>query len=193
MRLTELLIENEQTNQPAVNALLSLMCFHSSRFPARKDENGEMILYKDQDESLWNAELISKGTYFLHQASKGTKLTRYHLESTIAYWHTIKADTAEKWETILHLYNQLLIIAYSPIAALNRTYVLSKVKGQEPAIKEAEKLKLEDNQFYFALLGELYTGIDNLKARLNFLKAVSLARTQTDRTTIQKKIDQLPG
>lgn len=36
MRLTYLLIENEQTNQPIANALLSLMCFHSSRFPARK-------------------------------------------------------------------------------------------------------------------------------------------------------------
>jgi len=36
MRLTYLLIENEQTNQPNVNALLSLMCFHSSRFAARK-------------------------------------------------------------------------------------------------------------------------------------------------------------
>ena len=30
MRLTYLLIENEQTNTPAVNALLSLMCFHKS-------------------------------------------------------------------------------------------------------------------------------------------------------------------
>ncbi len=43
MRLTYLLVENEQTNQPAVNALLSLMCFHSSRFEARESENGEMV------------------------------------------------------------------------------------------------------------------------------------------------------
>ncbi|HYJ38579.1 MAG TPA: sigma-70 family RNA polymerase sigma factor, partial [Chitinophagaceae bacterium] len=41
MRLTNLLIENEQTNQPKVNALLSLMCFHSSRFDARRNANGE--------------------------------------------------------------------------------------------------------------------------------------------------------
>jgi len=56
-----LLIENEQTNSPGVNALLSLMCFHSSRFKARKNERGEMVLYDDQDESLWNQELIAKG------------------------------------------------------------------------------------------------------------------------------------
>ncbi|MEJ7680086.1 MAG: DUF6596 domain-containing protein [Segetibacter sp.] len=47
MRLTYLLIENEQTNQPDVNALLSLMCFHSSRFKARKNENGEIVLYQE--------------------------------------------------------------------------------------------------------------------------------------------------
>jgi len=38
MRLTSMLTEFEQTNKPAVNALLSLMCFHSSRFEARKDQ-----------------------------------------------------------------------------------------------------------------------------------------------------------
>ena len=55
-------------------------------------------------------ELIAKGVYFLHEASRGNKISKYHLEASIAYWHTIKADTKEKWETILQLYNQLLII-----------------------------------------------------------------------------------
>ena len=191
MRLTYLLIENEQTNQPPVNALFSLMCFHSSRFEARKNEDGDMILYQDQDQTLWNHELISKGVYFLHQASQGNKISKYHVEANIAYWHTIKADTKEKWETILQLHNQLLIMEYSPIAALNRTYALSKVNGKAEAIAEAEKLNLAGNHFYYTLLGELYTGIDNKKAKQNFQKANSLAKTQTDKQTIQKKIDQL--
>jgi RNA polymerase sigma-70 factor (ECF subfamily) len=191
IRLTYLLIENEQTNQPPVNALLSLMCFHSSRFQARKNENGEIILYQDQDETLWNYELISKGVYFLHQASQGNKLSKYHLEASIAYWHTIKADTKEKWENILQLFNQLLQMEYSPIAALNRTYALSKTNGKAEAIVEAEKLNLADNHFYFTLLGELYKDIDNNKAKQNFQKALSLAKTQTDKQTIHRKIDKL--
>ena len=191
MRLTLLLIENEQTNQPAVNALLSLMCFHASRFQARKNESGEIILYQDQDETLWDYGLISKGGFFLHQASRGNKISKYHLEAGIAYWHTIKADTKEKWENILQLFNQLLQIEYSPIAALNRTYALSKTNGKEEAIIEAEKLNLTGNHFYFTLLGELYKNIDNHKAKLHFQKALSLAKTQTDKQTIQKKIDNL--
>ena len=191
IRLTYLLVGNEKTNQPPVNALLSLMCFHASRFEARKDKNGELVLYQDQDESLWNEALISKGVYFLNMASYGDKISKYHLEAGIAYWHTIKEDTPEKWENILQLFNQLLQIEYSPIAALNRTYALAKANGKAEAIIEAEKLNLADNHFYFTLLGELYKDIDNNKAKQNLQKALALAKTQTDKQTIQKKIDTL--
>lgn len=189
MRLTYLLIENETINLSEVKALLSLMCFHASRFEARKNANGEIVLYQDQDENLWNKELIEKGAYYLHQATQGTQLTKYHLEASIAYWHTIKADTPEKWENILQLYNKLLIVEYSPIAALNRTFALSKVYGKARAITEAEKLKLLDNPYYFTLLGELYKEIDRTKAKEHFQKAYELAKTQADRQVIQRQID----
>jgi len=191
MRLTFMLIENEQTNIPKVNALYSLMCFHSSRFAARKNEKGELILYDEQDESLWNQQLIIKGIYFLHEASKGKEISKYHIEASIAYWHTIKADTKEKWENILQLYNKLLQLEYSPIAALNRTFALSKANSKQDAIAEAEKLNLPDNHFYFTLLGELYTDIDDKKAKDSFQKALELAKTQTDKLTIKKKIEKL--
>ncbi len=191
MRLTYLLADNEQTNLPPVNALLALMCLQASRFAARKHENGEMILYYDQDESLWNRELIAKGVYYLHRASTGDTISKYHIEANIAYWHTIKEDSAEKWDNILQMYNRLLQLEYSPVAALNRTYALSKVHGKEKAIKEAEKLQLTGNQYYYALLGELYTGIDNNRARVNFDNAIYLAKTQADKQVLMKKIDLL--
>ncbi|MEO6720852.1 MAG: DUF6596 domain-containing protein, partial [Ferruginibacter sp.] len=191
MRLTTLLLENDKTNQPNVNALYSLMCFHSSRFPARKTSNGELVLYQDQDESLWDHELILKGVYHLKQASRGTTISKYHLEATIAYWHTIKADTKEKWENILQLYNRLLQLEYSPIAALNRTFALSKANGKAEAIVEAEKLQLTGNHYYYTLLGELYKSIDNEKAKQNFQQALSLAKTQADIQTISRKLSEL--
>ncbi len=191
MRLTYLLIENEVTNQPDVNALLSLMCFHASRFEARKNKNGEPVLYEEQDENLWNTELINKGIYFLNKASTGNEISKYHIEASIAYWHTIKTDTKEKWESVLQLYNRLLMIEYSPIVALNRTFALSKTQGKKAAIVEAEKLQLTGNHFYYALLGELYKNVDNAKAKYNFEKAYALAKTQTDKLTIRKNLDAL--
>lgn len=191
MRLTFLLIENPATNLPPVNALLSLMCFHSSRFDARTNSDGETILYQNQDETLWNQELIEKGTYFLGKASTGNTLTKYHLEAGIAYWHTQKEDSKEKWENILQLYNQLLILEYSPIAALNRTFALAKTNGKQTAITEAEKLNLSENHFYYSLLGNLYTDIDNKKALEHFEKALQLASSVSDKNIIKQNIDML--
>jgi RNA polymerase sigma factor (sigma-70 family) len=188
IRLTYLLIENKSTNQPAVNALMSLMCFHSSRFEARTNQNGEIVLYQDQDEILWDTELICKGEYYLTKASLGNKISKYHLEAGIAYWHTIKADTKEKWENILQLYNQLLQIEYSPIAALNRTYGLSKARGKTEAIIEAEKLNLAGNPLYHSLLGDLYTNVDNNKAISHFQTALTLTKSVADKAVMSVKI-----
>lgn len=190
MRLAFLLTENPLTDRPEVSALLSLMCFHASRFEARQKENGEIVLYDEQDESRWNHELIAKGGYYLQRASQGKQLSKYHLEAGIAWWHTQKADTKEKWENILQLYNHLLMIEYSPIAALNRTFALSKVKGNAVAIAEAEKLKLVNNPYYFSLLGELYAGIDGTKAKAHLERALSLAKTQADKSVIRKKLER---
>lgn len=191
MRLCRMLIGHPTTNKPEVNALLSLMCFHASRFDARLNEQGEIVLYDDQDTALWDAELIGQGGYYLSRSATGRFLSKYHLEASIAYWHCIKEDRIEKWENILQLYNHLLQIDYSPIAALNRTFALAKTKGKAAAITEAEKLTLTENHFYYTLLGELYTGIDNKKATAHFQQALYLAKTTTDKQVIRKKMDRI--
>jgi predicted RNA polymerase sigma factor len=191
MRLTYLLLENPGTNQPKVNALLALMCFHASRLKARNQEPGVIILYQDQDISLWNMELIVKGVEFLHRASVGSALSKYHIEAGIAYWHTRKEETREKWENILQLYDKLLSFEYTTIAAMNRLFALSKTRGKEVAIREAAELKGEENQYYFSLLAELYRGIDNSKSREYLQNALSKAKTRADQLLIQKKLIHL--
>jgi RNA polymerase sigma factor (sigma-70 family) len=191
MRLCRMLIDYPPTDQPMANALLALMCFHASRLDARVDHQGELVLYADQDVSRWNGQLIREGVYYLHRSASGPTLTKYHLEANIAYWHCVKEDSAEKWENILQFYNYLLQLEYSPVAALNRTYALSKVQGKAVALAEALKLKLEGNPYYFALLGELYGGIDDTRARECYQKAASLAKSDADRQTLLKKIETL--
>ncbi len=191
MRLTHMLTENENTDKPFVNALLALMCFHASRFEARINPKGELILYEDQDIALWNSELVTQGEHFLNKAATGNVISKYHLEAAIAYWHTVVNNDVQKWEKILSLYNQLLIIEYSPIAALNRTYALAKVYGSGQAITEAEKLKLDSNHLYHTLLGELYTNIDDEKAIQHWQNALKLARSSADKKLISGKIKKL--
>jgi RNA polymerase sigma factor (sigma-70 family) len=191
MRLSYMLTENEATDTASTNALLSIMCFHASRFEARMNKNGEIILYEDQDELLWSQELINKGAYFLNRAAGGKTYSKYHIEASIAYWHTHKNDSHEKWENILQLYNKLLQIEYSPIAALNRTYALAKANGIYKAIEEAHKLNLTTNHFYYTLLGELYQSVDKEKSKFYFLTALSLSKSAADKQTINMKIKKL--
>jgi RNA polymerase sigma factor (sigma-70 family) len=191
MRLNHFLIENETTNKPIVNALMALMCFHSSRFEARTNQIGEPILYEEQDKNLWNDELIEKGNHFLIESAKGQEISKYHLEASIAYWHTTKIENTAKWENVLQLYNQLLQIEYSPITALNRTYALSKVVGKEKAINEALKLNIIENHFYHSLLGNLYTDLDNKKAMFHFEMAYQLAKSNSDKMTITNHLKKL--
>ena len=190
LRLTLLLAEHPQTDTPQVNALLSLMCFQSSRLEARTSATGENTLYEQQDKSKWDKDLIDRGNYYLVKACEGSQVSKYHLEAGIAYWHTTPTDE-NKWEYILRLYNQLIIIEYSSIIALNRTFTYGKVYGKEKAIVEAEKLGLEDNHYYHELLGYLYTDIDNQKAIAHYQRAITLSKSPNERATLQKQIEQL--
>jgi RNA polymerase sigma factor (sigma-70 family) len=191
LRLGLMLTEYAKTNLPKTNALIALMCFHSSRFNARQTGQEAPILYEQQDVTLWDQGLINQGIEFLNLSAQGNEITSYHLEARIAYWHSLKEDTHEKWENILQLYNQLLLLNYSPIVALNRTYALYRANGRQAALLEAGKLKLEHNHFYYLLLGELYKTIDDVKAKSNYENAKALAKTQTEKQGIQEKIDQL--
>ncbi len=191
MHLAHLLTTNKLTDLPEVHAILALMCFHASRLAARKDENGEMILYADQDTTLWNQELIAKGVEYFHRSSLANSVSRYHLEAAIAFMHTQHVDAVEKWAEILRLYNHLLMVAYSPVAALNRTYAFSKVHGKEKAIGEASKLNLINNHFYYLLLGELHQDLDNQQAAIYYKQALGLAKTTAEKLNITRKLESL--
>jgi RNA polymerase sigma factor (sigma-70 family) len=191
MYLTLLLTHYEITNQPLTKALLALMCFHASRFATRLSEEGEIILYEDQNFSLWDNELIKRGEYYLNLSAKGKDVTKYHLEAAIAYWHTQPTDKKEKWDNILQLYNKLLQIEYSPVAALNRTYATAKVHGNTKAIEEAYKLNLQNSHLYYSLLGHLYSTADSSKALQYFNLALLKAKTEQEKQVINKKIEGL--
>ena len=117
-------------------------------------------------------------------------VTKYHLEAAIAYWHTTPTDK-NKWEHILELYNHLILIEYSPMTALNRTFAFAKVYGNERAIKEAEKLNLSEINYYHSLLGYLYadTGVD--KAIAHYNKAIDLIKSISEKKTLMKEIGRL--
>ncbi|BDD11914.1 DNA-directed RNA polymerase sigma-70 factor (plasmid) [Fulvitalea axinellae] len=190
LRLALVLTENELTNTPQTNALMALMCYQSSRLETRTDTQGEAILFEEQNRDLWDQELIEKGNYYLVEACTGNERSKYHLEAGIAYWHTTPTDE-NKWRHILHLYNQLILIEYSPVTALNRIFALSKVYGKTKAVLEVEKLKLTDIGYYHELLGYLYSEDNPAKAIHHYQKAIGLTKSKIEQHTLKKEINRL--
>lgn len=189
MRLTLLLVENKLTNRPKVNALLALMCFQSSRLDARTNDTGEAVLYEDQDRSRWNGFLIEQGNCYLFNAFAQRKGSKYHLEAGIAYWHTTTGE--EKWQHILLLYNQLIVLEYSPATAINRVFAFAKVYGNEKAIMEAKKLTLTGNSYYHGLMGFLYSTVHTASALAHYRKALGFTKSLIGKKVLVKKIEQL--
>jgi len=190
IRLTLVLTENCLTNTPQANALLALMCFQSSRLEARMNSKEEAILFDDQDKNLWDKTLIEKGNHYLVNACNGNEVSKYHLEASIAYWHTTPT-VQNKWQYILQLYNKLILIEYSPITALNRIFAFSKVYSHDEAIQETEKLMLADSNYYHELLGYLYTEKDVDKAIHHYGQALRLTKSKTEKHSLAKEIKRL--
>ena len=189
MNLAYLLLKNKSTNTQDTNALMSLMCFQASRLDARLSANGELILYPDRNEELWDTALIEKGFYYLQQASQWKTASKYYLEASIAYWHTIKNDTPEKWESIVKLYDLLLQIEDNEIAAMNRIFALSKAKGKTVALAELQSKSFKKNLFYYLLLSDLLLEKDKKAEALE--KAMDYAKNDKERQFLEVKMNAL--
>lgn len=190
IRLCLVLTDQPLTGRPATNALMALMCYQSSRLEARTDETGVAVLFDKQDRDLWDQTLIDKGHHYLVNAFTGNELSRYHLQAAIAYWHTTPGDDV-KWPHILECYNQLIVLEYSPVTALNRIFALAKTEGHARAIAEAEMSGLAGQAAYHQLLGFLYAPTDKAKAAEHYETAIRLAKTRSERETLIKAIPKI--
>lgn len=191
INLTYLLLTNPLTNHQNTNALMSLMCFYSSRFEARKSGKGYTILYDDQDKNLWDTEFIEKGFYYLQQASRWEQPSKYYIEASIAYWHTVDSLMPDKWTNILKLYDLLLTMYPSPMAEINRIWAFSKVHGVIEAIQETEKLVVLQHHMYFILLAELYKSMDPARSLFYLYEAKNLCPSENEKMMLQQRIEKI--
>lgn len=197
LRLGNLLLHQSVTRQPSTLGLMALMCFQAARLYTRVDEDGCLLLLRDQDRSQWNTALINQGTRFLREASMGEYVTSYHLEAAIAYEHCIAPSfESTNWEKILLCYEQLVSVRTDEVVQLNRCIALAHVTSVERALAELLKIsgdsKLKQYYLFYATLGEWYNQLKKPElANQNFAKAVQLTQSKTERQFLQKKIDSL--
>jgi len=78
LRLGDLLCRHPAGDLPKTHALQALMCFHTSRFDARLDAAGDIILLEKQDRNRWNRAFITLGYEHLNRSAVGGEICEYH-------------------------------------------------------------------------------------------------------------------
>jgi len=201
MRLCHLLTENKLTNQPATRALLSLICFQSSRLGARLDDHGHIILMEQQDRRNWYQPLIKKGFEYLNSsiqpesiADPEKAVTPYHLEAVIASLHAA-APSFEKtdWNKIYQLYQLLQRYRPGPVVAMNKAIAAAYAIGKQEALNELLVIEgLEEYYLYHTCLGEMYVKNQRVpEARASFNLALKMAPNQRERALVAQKMSTL--
>ena len=112
----------------------------------------------------------------------------------ISSCHCCAADFAETdWETILSIYDRLLMTDSSPVVCLNRAVALAKVWGAGPALAELEKPEvagaLKTYYLYYSVKADLLEELGQYGAAAEALKAaIELAPLSAEKAFLQNKL-----
>jgi RNA polymerase sigma-70 factor, ECF subfamily len=155
IRLARLLAEL-MPDEPEVRGLLALLLLTGARGPARTGPDGSLILLPDQDRALWDRAMIAEGQDLVRACLRRGRPGLYQLQAAINAVHS-DADTAADtdWWQILALYDQLMVVAPTPVVALNRLVAVAEVQGPAPALDLADSLGLDGYYLFHATRADL--------------------------------------
>ncbi|MDR7274418.1 RNA polymerase sigma factor [Catenuloplanes atrovinosus] len=139
-------------HEPEAAGLLALMLLAEARRPARVGPDGEVVLLRDQDRSLWDRALVAEGKHLVRACLRAGRPGTYQIQAAINAVHTA-AET--DWAQVVALYDQLLVVAPGPVAELNRAVAVAEVDGPEAALALVDALPLADYQLFHAVRADL--------------------------------------
>ena len=127
INLLDLILTHPNASSPDGHALQALFCLQASRFDARFDEDGSLVIMEDQNRKSWDKDLVRKGLWHLNQAMAAKTLTSFHIEAGIAAeYATAPAYAETNWLQIIQYYDLLFSLKQNPIVALNRAVALAQ-------------------------------------------------------------------
>lgn len=194
IRLVSSLCDYPPAATPTTNALAALMCLHAARLPARVDSAGDLNLLVAQDRSRWDSRLVADGLALFERSSAGEEVSAYHIEAAIAATHASARTLDETdWGAVVSLYDRLMDAAPSPVVALNRAIAVGERDGPDRGLRELEAIadrgRLARYPFYAAAFGELELRRGDVEAaRRHFLAALALARNETERRFLERRV-----
>lgn len=194
IRLATLLAEHPAGDKPTTHALLALMLLNSARNQTRVDDEGNLLLLKEQDRTRWDRSMIGRGMFHLARSASGEQVSQYHLQAGIAACHGAAKDyESTDWGQILRLYDRLVACDDSPIIALNRAIVIANLHGASAGLEAVEAIphreKLDSYYLLYAVLGELASRANDPGTAAVYLrKSLQLAETKSEHQFLTKRL-----
>jgi RNA polymerase sigma-70 factor, ECF subfamily len=185
-------------DEPEALGLLALMLFHDARRAGRVDEAGDLVVLEEQDRSRWDAVAIAEASEFLDAALRLRRPGPYQVQAAIAACHAhapTEADT--DWDEIAALYERLAAMVPSAVVELNRAVAVSFAVGPEQGLAIADRLAdqgaLPNYHLLPAARADMLRRLGRpAEAAAAYRAALALARTDTERRFLQRRLDEQP-
>jgi RNA polymerase sigma-70 factor, ECF subfamily len=164
-------------DEPEAVGLLALMLHAEARRSARRNREGDYIPLAQQNTALWNAQMIAEAESILDHAGTMKIVGRYQLEAAIQSAHASRALAGRSdWAAIVELYDALLAMSGSPVAAVNRSLAIAELHGPQRALQDLDAVandpRLVEYQPYWAARADL---LARTNAREESFRAYSIA------------------
>jgi RNA polymerase sigma-70 factor (ECF subfamily) len=179
--------------EPEVLGLLALMLLIDARRNARIDADGALVALRDQDRSKWNRRLIDEGLAIVRECLHINRPGPCQIQAAINAVHA-DASSAETtdWRQILALYDQHMLVAASPIVALNRAVAVAEVEGPRVALSSIEPLDLRDYYLFHAIRADFLRRLDHAsEAVVAYEAAIALTENAAERSHLQRQAASL--
>ncbi|HLE28882.1 MAG TPA: RNA polymerase sigma factor [Anaerolineales bacterium] len=197
IRLGRLLVE--LLPEPEAVGLLALMLLHESRRAARASPEGDLILLKDQDRSLWNREQIAEGIALVERALLPRRFGLYTLQAAIAAVHAAAPTVAATdWVQIVGLYDLLVQAAPSPVVELNRAVAVAMRDGPSVGLSLIDAIltrgDLTNYYLAHAARAELCRRLGRTaEAQASYQRALGLTQQEPERRFLERRMGGLLG
>jgi RNA polymerase sigma-70 factor (ECF subfamily) len=177
-------------DEPEAQALLALMLVNDSRREARFGD-GELVLLRDQDRTLWNAGQIEEAKGVVDRALALGGRGPYVLQAAIAVLHT---EDPQDWRQIAALYGELGRLTGSPVVELNRAAAIAEAGDAEAALELLDGLDLDRYHYLHSTRAELLRRLDRTEeARGEYDRALELVHSDAERRFLERRLAALAG
>jgi RNA polymerase sigma-70 factor (ECF subfamily) len=175
-------------DEPEVHGLVALMLINDARREARF-AGGELVLLRDQDRLLWDADRIESGQRALDRALALGGRGPYVLQAAIAALHV---EDPVDWGRVASLYDELGAVTGSEVVKLNRAVALAEAGDAEAGLALADGLDLDGYHYLHATRAELLRRLGRTDdARQAYDRALELVHAEPERRFLEQRRAEL--